>query len=381
MNTALEENRASLTLTNDSLRRQRYVSDMTAAQAAIDRGEMQYAIYLLVRNKPELGQSDLRGIEWDYLWNLTRTPSPSHEFSFLDEPVSMAVSRSEKYIAVAQANGMVFLFEGPTWRRSESSIQASSWERWDCPLAFSKDQDLLAFVTKKGTCVAVMDIATRSIRQEIDLAPGIVRSIEFSPTDDVLAIALLGTTAFDGNIQLRNVMTREILSQIELPSGWLSLAFAPNGMTLAVADFSGRNFIWEWKTLKKPAELPGKSFPGSRATFSQDGRLLAIGGWNSTVRVWNIQSGTYEHMTTLLGHSNTVFGVAFANGQGLLASASRDATVRIWDVQGLRTNCVIKIKNGKRVNAVAFLTRNCLFGRLVLYFPCGSCIVQIFLWS
>jgi WD40 repeat protein len=62
--------------------------------------------------------------------------------------------------------------------------------------------------------------------------------------------------------------------------------------------------------------------------ISPDGRRLLSGGFDNTVRLWDVASG--KELRKLEGHTGAVYGVAFSRDGRRAVSASQDSTVRLW---------------------------------------------------
>ena len=68
--------------------------------------------------------------------------------------------------------------------------------------------------------------------------------------------------------------------------------------------------------------------------LSADGRLLASGSLDGTIRLWETPSGRL--LATLQGHTSGIRGVALSADARLLASGSWDGTIRLWEAPSER---------------------------------------------
>ena len=130
-----------------------------------------------------------------------------------------------------------------------------------------------------------------------------------------------------------------------------SLAFDPDGKTLASGHEDGTIRLWDVATGKVIKTLEGHADVVTSVVFWPDGKTLGSGSLDRTIKIWNVATGKVN--ATLEGHSGGVSSMTLNSEGNTLASGSHDRTIKLWDVA---TNKEIKTLEGHSagVTSVAF---------------------------
>ncbi|KAI2637533.1 WD40-repeat-containing domain protein [Xylaria nigripes] len=119
------------------------------------------------------------------------------------------------------------------------------------------------------------------------------------------------------------------------------VAFSPDGKTLASGSSDSTVKAWDVATGARHKTLEGHKHQVKSVAFSPDGKMLASalspdvktlasGLLGCSIRFWDLSASVHEE--TLKEHSNRIHDVIFSPDGKTLASTSRDATVQLWDV-------------------------------------------------
>ena len=164
--------------------------------------------------------------------------------------------------------------------------------------------------------------------------------IQYSPDGTRFAVAsTIGIWLYDA----------ETGQEIDLLTGHrdivLCVSFSPDGKTLASGSRDNTVRLWDTNTGQHKKALTGHTDWVFSVSFSPDGKTLASGSVDQRVHLWNTVTGT--HKKTLTGHTEYVSSVSFSPDGKTLASGSADSTICLWDTNtGVRKKKITGHKIG-----------------------------------
>jgi WD40 repeat protein len=213
--------------------------------------------------------------------------------------------------------------------------------------AFSSDGLLLA-AGAEGTRLELWDVMTRKQLHNFPDNNLSIFWLGFSP-DGKYMVAGAGPNNFGGDVQavVWDVETRQQLYALsDNPEPVEFVAISPDSKTMAT---SGGNSIVlrDMVTGARRGRTEETKSPVTRIVFSPDGSLMASAGGESNdgvVTLWGVPSG--KVVGTLTGHVRDVRALAFTHDGKTLATGGGDRSIRLWNVATRQQTGMLQEPNG-----------------------------------
>ena len=198
--------------------------------------------------------------------------------------------------------------------------------------------------------VRLWDVKTEKLHQTLSGHIGPIQALAFSPDGTVLVSSggrnweeqdgddgitytfSARDSVVDKTAKVWDVVTGKNITTFEHLDAVRAIAFSPDGTLLATS--AGRTDIRSTKTWQDIATL--STVNATCLAFSPDGTRLAVGmsGRQPTVQIWDI--AMKKPIATFTGHKRGIQSLAFSPDSRLLASGGSDGVIYLWDITSYR---------------------------------------------
>ncbi len=352
-----------------------YVARIGLAAAKIDENAFEYAESLLGQCTPEL-----RNWEWGRLVHLCGLDAVSYQAA---GPVdAVAYSPDGRQFASGDLGGQLIVRD----LESGAEVFRAKQGQYVHAVAYSPDGKLLATGSSDHQ-IRIVNAATGELEKTLKGHTDGVVSVAFSPDGKQLL-----SGSFDETAILWDLATEAPLQTLKGHSWWVWKArFSPDGDRIVTASQDGKAIVWQRagsleqgagntsasltpssllpapSLYSKLTEFAGHDGPVYAAAFSPDGKLIATGGYDKLVMVWNPdevqpvdvgklldgQPKPKANYLRLMGHDGPVRSVAFSPNGQLVASGGDDNAIRLWNIATGEVSQVLR-GHGNAVCSVAF---------------------------
>ena len=272
-------------------------------------------------------------------WNVTNPSQPPTRFNLPGGSYVVAVSPLGKIHAMGPDGNAAKVWEvedtestvGSFTLREENSL-VSNEKRQVTVAAFAPTSNLLASGDDEGT-LYVSD-GQQNVRHTLKAHQDWVHSIAFSPDEKLL----VSITRSGPESRLWDVESGKAIGTF--PHQMYPIVFSPCGRMVAGGRHPGI-LLWNVNRAETLLTIPlsaSERWLDSLA-FSPCSRYLASGsGWTRgmgikkvAIRLWEVASG--KNIATFRGHPTDVQCLAFSPDGAILASGGYDGTILLWDLE------------------------------------------------
>jgi eukaryotic-like serine/threonine-protein kinase len=329
--TELANKKTNLAL--EEAREKNYINTMKLASEASKRHDSSQVLNLISPLEPKEGETDIRGMEWYVLKNSFLDVqkelelSPKSLYTFTRNPQS-------KLIATAGAESIIYLLDSVTLE----IIRTIPTDQIEINgLDFNKSGTLIASTGDDGT-IDLWNTDTGNNELTITAYPQVqgeegarkVYSVKYTPDEKHLI-----TSANDTGVKMWDISTGQLSGEFRGHKNDANVFdISSDGKFLATGGFDASVKLWrvrdqrELKSINIPV-FPTNTEHVTSLVFTKDQKSVVIGSKNHSITVWDLN----KNELSLIGfHNDPIQSILLSDNEQKVIATDRSGTIKIWAI-------------------------------------------------
>lgn len=158
-----------------------------------------------------------------------------------------------------------------------------------------------------------------------------ILSVAFSPNGRLAATGSLKSNGSYWDVNLWDVETGQLIKALSAHTGAvLQVVFSPDGKSIVSASADRSMILWDTATGTIVHRYFGHTATVNSAAFSPDGNHILSASQDRILMMWDATKGA--RLGAFVGHTNQVYRVAISPDGKTALSGAADTTVILWDI-------------------------------------------------
>lgn len=233
---------------------------------------------------------------------------------------SLVISPDNKTVYAGSSMGLYF-YDANTFEEIKYIPRNSIYS-----LIISPDSKYLSFIEDSKVITLSLETNEEQIKYE---ETGIFK-LQYLPNGELYAIKSISkTNGIVDSLQIINLESSSLVTELNNIDTFYRLEISPTGKNVALTDKQKTIITYDLTTSKESGSYGGVEAGINSITYSSDEKLIASGGLDGKIYIWNLESGQPVHIFSAI---KSISYLKFSPDNTKILASLSNGIIQSWDL-------------------------------------------------